>query len=154
MGKRGPKPLPTALRLAKGTPSHHRQNDAEPELPPPNDRTPPPTLAGLGLVEWHLNIDALIDKGVLTQADMIAFRQYCTVVTEVDELERKLATMRGLADRKLKWSKYLQTLRNRLGQQQAAIGLTPSSRSGVKAVKAPVSAEQANRNRFFGVKPA
>jgi hypothetical protein len=72
-------------------------------------------------------------------------------VGEVDALEQKLAKMKAWTDRRLKMSTYLLKLRNRLAQQAAAIGLTPSSRSGVKAVKVPTKdAAATKRERFFG----
>lgn len=152
MGRRGPKPEPTALKLERGNPGHRPLNADEPVLPPPATTTAPTELTGLALDEWNLQVDMLIEKGVLTTADMYAFRQYCTLVGEVDALEKKLAAGKIWTDRRLKMSTYLLKLRNRLAQQTAALGLTPSSRSGVKAVKVAQtkSPAAAKRERFFG----
>lgn len=152
MGRRGPKPQPTVLKIERGNPGKRALNADEPELPPPAETTPPKALTGMALAEWNLQVDVLIERGVLTAADMYAFRQYCQLVGEVDALERNLAKTKKLTEERLRWSTYLLKLRNRLAQQSAALGLTPSSRSGVKAVKvAPAkSAAQAKRDRFFG----
>jgi P27 family predicted phage terminase small subunit len=108
----------------------------------------------LALDEWNRHVDVLIERGVLTSADMYAFRQYCTLVGEVDALEQKLAKVKSWTDRRLKMSTYLLKLRNRLAQQSTALGLTPSSRSGVKAVKAPSKDVAASKwTRPYG-KPA
>jgi P27 family predicted phage terminase small subunit len=153
MGRRGPKPQPTALKLERGNPGHRQLNADEPELPAPPAaaKVAPAELTGLALDEWNLHVDMLIERGVLTAADMYAFRQYCQLVGEVDALEQKLAKLKSWTDRRLKMSTYLLKLRNRLAQQTAAIGLTPSSRSGVKAVPMPKKdAATTKRERFFG----
>ncbi|MDB4914060.1 MAG: hypothetical protein JWM95_1704 [Gemmatimonadetes bacterium] len=153
MGLRGPKPQPTALKLERGNPGHRPVNADEPDLPAPTTaaKAPPRALAGLALAEWNAHVDILIERGVLTSADMYAFRQYCQLVGEVDALEQKLSAMKAWTDKRLKMANYLLKLRNRLAQQSAAIGLTPSSRSGVKAVKvAAKDAATMKRERFFG----
>jgi P27 family predicted phage terminase small subunit len=154
MGRRGPKPLPTVLKIERGNPGKRALNADEPELPPPPAAATkaPKELTGLALAEWNLQVDVLIERGVLTAADMYAFRQYCQLVGEVDALERQIAKTKKLTDERLRWSTYLLKLRNRLAQQSAALGLTPSSRSGVKAVKVVTKkdAAAAKRERFFG----
>jgi phage terminase small subunit len=152
MGRRGPKPQPTALKIERGNPGKRALNPDEPELPPPAVTTAPAELTGVALDEWNLQVDVLIERGVLTSADMFAFRQYCQLVGEVHELEQKLAKVKSWTDRRLKLSHYLLKLRNRLAQQSAAIGVTPSSRSGVTRAKVPTvqSPAAAKRARFFG----
>jgi phage terminase small subunit len=82
---------------------------------------------------------------------MHAFEEYCRLVGEVDEYEKMINKV-GRADaHKLGYANYLLKLRTQLRQQAAHLGLTPSSRSGVKAVKVVTKdAAAAKRDRFFG----
>jgi P27 family predicted phage terminase small subunit len=114
-------------------------------------------LVGRAKTEWVRLADELIAKGVLTIGDMHAFEQYCRLVGEVDSYEAQVKKV-GLADaHKLGYANYLLKLRTQLRQQAAHLGLTPSSRSGVKAAKVvpTQSAAATKRERFFGKgKPA
>lgn len=150
MGRRGYQPQPTALKIERGNPGRRPLNAAEPELAAPTSKAPP-GLKGRARKEWARLADELISKGVLTVGDMHAFEEYCRLVGEVDEYERMIAKV-GRADaHKLGYANYLLKLRGHLRQQAAHLGLTPSSRSGVKAVKvATHDAKASKRARFFG----
>ena len=149
MGRRGPQPQPTVLKLARGNPHQHALNRDEPELAPASRRVPK-GVTGRAKEEWHRLVDELIAKGVLTVGDMHAFEEYCRLVGDVDEYER-LIKRKGREDsHKLGYANYLLRLRTQLRQQAAHLGLTPSSRSGVKAVKPTANSTDHKRRRFFG----
>jgi P27 family predicted phage terminase small subunit len=149
MGRRGPQPMPTVLKIARGTPGHHPVNHDEPELAPAS-RKVPNGVTGRAKTEWLRLVDELISKGVLTVGDMHAFEEYCRLVGDVDEYE-KLIKRKGREDsHKLGYANYLLRLRTQLRQQAAHLGLTPSSRSGVKAVKSTANITDTKRTRFFG----
>jgi P27 family predicted phage terminase small subunit len=97
-------------------------------------------------------VGELIKKGVLTVGDMNAFEQYCTLVGSVAEYEELITTVGLEQAHALGYANYLLKLRTQCRQAAAHLGLTPSSRSGVKAVKvvAPKSAAEKRRTRFFG----
>lgn len=152
MGRRGPKPQPTALKLERGVPSHHRLNHDEPEFPPPSASAtaPPRGLVGAAIDEWNAHVDALIERGVLTVADMSQFRQYCWMFGEAATLEDQLAKPGRWTERRTKMSAHLSKLHARLTQQAAHFGLTPSTRSSIQAVKPAVKAKAAELEEFFG----
>jgi P27 family predicted phage terminase small subunit len=153
MGRRGPPPKPTALKLERGNPGKRPLNTEEPELTPAT-RKPPAGMKGRAKAEWTRLVDELITKGVLTVGDMHAFEEYCTLVGEVDHYEKEMVHNRTAAHT-LGYANYLLKLRTQLRQQAAHLGLTPSSRSGVKAVKVAADPAKAKRDRFFGTgKPA
>jgi P27 family predicted phage terminase small subunit len=153
MGRRGRTAQPTALKLARGNPGKRALNHAEPELAPPSSNAPPRGLAGRAKKEWTRLVDELISKGVLTVGDMHAFEQYCRLVGEIDEYEALIADVGRAAAHSQGFANYLLKLRSQLRQQAAHIGLTPSSRSGVKAVKVAKPGD-AKRKRFFGSAPS
>jgi P27 family predicted phage terminase small subunit len=151
MGRRGPQPQPTVLKLARGNPGKRPLNDAEPELAAATT-TAPKGLKGRAKSEWNRLADELVTKGVLTIGDMHAFEEYCRLVGEVDAYEKYIAKVGRAEAHRLGYANYLLKLRTQLRQQAAHLGLTPSSRSGVKAVKvaAAKSPEALKRDRFFG----
>ncbi len=149
MGRRGPKAAPTGLKLAKGERRPSRVNREEPRLPKPTALKPPSGLKGAGAIEWKRLAQRLVDRGVLTVADMTAFEEYCRTLTDLRRMEAQLqrsgverAIAKGYVSAVVK-------LRAQLKAFAAELGLTPSSRSGVKAVDVDRTDEE--EERFFGV---
>lgn len=153
MGRRGPQPQPTALKLERGNPGQRKLNDEEPELEAPLADAPP-RLKGRAKQEWERLVKELITKGVLTVGDIHAFEQYCTLVGEVEEYEKLIRRVGREEAHRLGYANYLLRLRTQVLQQASHLGLTPSSRSGVKVVK-PQTMQEAitKRERFFGKQP-
>jgi len=125
------------VKLAKGERRPSRVNYDEPELPTPDEGEiePPNGLTGEGLKEWNRLIAVLIERGVLTSADLRAFEVYCRALTDLrvyedkaKEAEPELAIAKGYQGMVVK----LRAQVNQLAQQ---CGLTPSSRQSVKATK-------------------
>ena len=144
--------MPTELKLDRGVPSHHALNRDEPELAAPSSAVPS-GLIGRAKTEWVRLAEELISKGVLTVGDMHAFEEYCRLVGDVDEYEKLIRKVGREEAHALGYANYLLKLRNQCRQQAAHLGLTPSSRSGVKAVKVPTKdAAATKRQRFFGTK--
>jgi P27 family predicted phage terminase small subunit len=138
------------LKLARGNPGRRPLPDAEPDLAPAASDAPADVCKDKGaLAEWNRLFPELEKKGVLTVGDQTIFAGYCKITAEIGRYERLCARV-GLANAHLNGYKgYLLKLRIQLRQYAAELGLTPSSRSGVKAVKAPEQ-EDAKRRRFFG----
>src|SRR5690242_17605813 len=150
MGRRGPPPQPTALKLERGNPGHRPLNNDEPQLAPATAKVPA-GLKGRAKAEWSRLVDELISKGVLTVGDMHAFEEYCRLVGEVDAYEKLIEKVGRAEAHRLGYANYLLKLRTQLRQQAAHLGLTPSSRASVKAVKVTTKdAAQTKRERFFG----
>lgn len=135
MGHRGPAAEPTAIKLAKGERRPSRVNYDEPQIDAPESHDAPKGLEGAGLEEWNEQIERLSERGVLTAADLTAFEDYCRALTELRRFEAKakesgeeLAIAKGYQGMVVK-------LRAQVNQLRQQCGLTPSSRSGVKAAK-------------------
>lgn len=149
MGRRGPAKAPTALTIARGNPGKRALNHDEPELPVA-DASPPPGLPKRALAEWKRLAPALIAQGVLTTGDLDTFETYVRLVDECTQFEAKIKRV-GLEDAmRSGYSGYLLKLRAQKKQYAAELGLTPSSRSGVKKAKAPDQGS-AKARRFFGI---
>jgi len=141
--------MPTVLKLAHGETRPSRVNYSEPALPLPASDEPPADLTGEGLDEWRRLIGPLTTAGVLRDADLGSFTDYCFALsdlrryeTEARRLGLKEAIAQGIQNQTVKLRAQVSTLRSHLG-------LTPSSRAGVHAVKVkrPVDERQL---RFFG----
>jgi phage terminase small subunit len=147
MGKRGPARQPTSLKVARGNPGKRPLNQDEPEFEPPAALDPPADLKGAGLVEWRGQADRLVQAGVLTAADMSGFTSYCRLLTEEEIVQKLVAEDPKAKD--LHMRNYLIKVRAQANQYRAQYGLTPSSRSGVKAKKPKDQADE--RRKKFGL---
>lgn len=150
MGQRGPRKTPSALALARGNPGKRAPNAAEPELPAATAVKPPTGLPKRALAEWKRLHPTLVASGVLTTGDLDTFETYCRLVAECAQYEAKVKQV-GIQDAmRLGYAGYLLKLRAQKKQYAAELGLTPASRSGVKATK-PTDATDAKKARFFGL---
>lgn len=74
MGKRGPKPAPTQIKIARGT----LRRKAKPEPQPPTDGVcMPPHLGEVATARWLHLLPMLQSVKVMTQADVEALARYC-----------------------------------------------------------------------------
>jgi P27 family predicted phage terminase small subunit len=95
----------------------------------------PPGLKGSGLDIWTRLAATLVSAGILTQGDMALFERYCLILTQLKRAETLLArTGLEMAIAKGYVSQVLK-LTATFRQLAAELGLTPSSRGGVKAAK-------------------
>lgn len=79
MGRRGPAPVPTNLRMLRGETRPSRINDAEPR---PRDVAPdkPPWLSGAASDEWDRIMPDLLAMGTVKAADAMPLAAYCETV--------------------------------------------------------------------------
>lgn len=150
MGRRGPQPQPTALKIARGNPGKRPLNTEEPQLPAP-DLTAPKGLKGRALREWQELGPTLLAAGVLTMADLKCFLTYCQTVGDEERFEKLVDGVKPEEALRLGYAAHLLKVRGQLRQYEQDLGLTPASRSGVKAKK-PVDPADERRRRFFGMK--
>jgi P27 family predicted phage terminase small subunit len=103
MGRRGPTPQPTHLKLLRGNPGHRPLNRNEP-LPalPPEPPEAPVELTGYARLEWDRVIPELYRLRIVTNGDIRALAAYCeayrrwrTAVETLAEMEARDPTMRG-----------------------------------------------------------
>ena len=74
MGKRGPRPAPTAIKIARGT----VRRKPKPEPHPPTDGiVMPPHLGPVAVARWSALLPLLQSVKVMTRADVEALARYC-----------------------------------------------------------------------------
>jgi P27 family predicted phage terminase small subunit len=130
--------MPTVLRVLKGNPGHRPLNEREPNLAPAGiGADPPESLTGAASEEWGRLYAELIQKGVLTVGDLTVFEEYCYTKGELRRFERQARRCSAEAAIQKGFLKATVSLRQQLRQLAGDLGLTPSSRSGVKASGEP-----------------
>ena len=135
MGRRGPQPAPAALKFVRGETRPSRTNPNEPDFPPACELRPPAGLTGPGLHEWKRLAALLTESGVLTDADVSCFEDYCRALSSLRAYEQK-AKRAGLDVAITKgYQNAIVKLRSQVTQLRSHLGLTPSSRSSVKTVR-------------------
>ncbi|WP_431729946.1 phage terminase small subunit P27 family [Verrucosispora sp. TAA-831] len=142
MGKRGPHPAPTALKLVRGTRSD-RVNTDEP-VPSTTEIEPPEWLIQAALDVWTEYAPDLIRKGVLTAWDVETFGIVCDAAArrrkaaaalaeegEVVELPvfDKNGKQTGHRVTRNPWTVILGQADRQLQTWAARFGLTPSDRA-------------------------
>jgi P27 family predicted phage terminase small subunit len=143
MGRRGPAPEPTVIKMARGNPGLRKPNAREPK-PKAGNIKPPKYLAGESLKCWKSITPGLIATGVMTEADVPTLARYCTMY---EQWLRYLAEVRAGRDVLTIYNddgsvKYQQqtpaaTMQQKLATSMLRIeqefGLTPSARTGIVA---------------------
>jgi P27 family predicted phage terminase small subunit len=76
MGKRGPRPTPTKLKLLRGNPGHRPINKSEPQ-PSADGIVMPTHLGEVAAFKWREILPLLQDVKVMTRADVEALARYC-----------------------------------------------------------------------------
>ena len=74
MGKRGPAPTPTAIKLARGTARSRRKDEPQ---PPADKIVMPPHLGEVAQAKWKELLPLLEAVRVMTDADVEALARYC-----------------------------------------------------------------------------
>lgn len=74
MGKRGPRPAPTQLKVARGTLRSPRNKEP---LPPADGIVMPPHLGDVAQAKWRELLPMLQAVKVMTKADVEALARYC-----------------------------------------------------------------------------
>lgn len=135
MGRRGPPPEPTALKLLRGNPGKRAINHDEPKLAP-SDAKPPKGLTGRALGVWKEHASDLIAAGVLKAPDRLVFRTFCELVAEVEKYTRLCGKVGAENASRLGYPKRLDVLRRQQREYSSILGLNPSARSAIKATPA------------------
>jgi len=145
MGKRGPVPAPTSLKLVKGT-QPCRINDAEPQ-PAADVVAAPKWLTGEGLKIWRQYAPDLERQGVLKPWDCEAFGQWCDLAAKrrrasaewdkegaviSEPVCDKEGNVVGHKLRRNPWTLVEKSCTDSMGRLGARFGLTPSDRSQLK----------------------
>ncbi len=165
MGKRGPRPTPTAeleLRGSRQAAINKKNNEPQPELGAPD---PPAWLEGEGLEVWNELAPQLVEMGVFTKVDGLAFARYCVLWAQwvkATMFVQKHGTTYPLKDGNGKIKCFAQfpevAVMNKtsltLSRLEAEFGLTPSARTriSVQVKPAPRSNDPKEEFDFGGFK--
>ena len=152
--KQGRKPLPTQLKVLRGNPGKRRLNDAEPKVVA-RIPSPPRELPQEAKREWWRIGRQLLAAGLVTDLDRMALAALVQSYSRWIEAQTMLAQT-GLLIKGKDGSPRLNPLLRVSAQAQAEytkmlseFGLTPSSRSRVKATK---NEEEDPFEQFLGKK--
>ena len=146
MGRRGPIPQPTRLKVLRGNPGRRRLSKGEPK---PSDALPrcPRDLQPAARAVWKQLIPELAEMGILTHVDGRTLERYCVLWVRWQRAETficKNGDVFAIKDDTGR-VKYLQcfpqvAIANQLAQQLHRIeqdfGMTPASRSRVRVESA------------------
>lgn len=148
MGKRGPRPTPTAeLELRGSRQAKINRKNGEPQ-PDPGAPDPPEWLEGEGLAVWDELAPQLEEMGVFTKVDGLAFARYCVLwaqwVKAIMFIQQH-GTTYPLKDGNGKIKCFAQfpevAVMNKtsmtLSRLEAEFGLTPSARTRISVTVAP-----------------
>lgn len=149
MGKRGPAPKPSKLKLLQGT---HRPDRAPANEPDPEVEAPscPTWLHREAKREWRRIVPELVRLGLVAEVDRAALAAYCQAYATWWRMERdidehgdvQISARSGLESARPQVAmrdKALETMRKFLVE----FGLTPSSRTRVSAAEKPKPTENA-----------
>lgn len=140
MAPRGKKPKPTAIKERAGNPGRRPLNKKEPKYKPANLNVPRGRLPKDGQRAWKLLAKPLADKGVLTEADLIAFEMLCihyALARQAADILDKIGLFMRDRDNEPRKNPATQIFRDNsqhLRAYLAEFGLTPSSRVRIQAI--------------------
>jgi P27 family predicted phage terminase small subunit len=140
VGRRGPQPTPTRLRVLKGErPS--RINHREP-LPMPGVGEPPASLSALARPVWDEVVARIGATGVLTRADTFALEMFCEHVANHREMVAILRAsswlIKGARETRAEYVRHpvhqmLAREVDAIHRLGASLGLNPAARVGLSA---------------------
>jgi P27 family predicted phage terminase small subunit len=162
MGKRGPKPTPTKLKILRGNPGCRPINADEPQ-PPVDGIAMPEHLGEVAAARWGELLPMLQSTRVMTRADVEALARYC------DTYEWWLATRAKLKKEGDTYPilndggeiKYIaqrpevsiaHKLATQLRQLEADFGLSPAARVSLKVE--PDAPQESTLQKFLALKAA
>lgn len=157
MGKRGPRPQPTTLKIMRGNPGCRPLNKAEPQ-PPTDGVVMPSHLGEVAAGKWGELLPLLQAVKVMTRADIEALARYC------DTYEWWLATRAKLKKEGDTYPilndkgevKYIAqrpevSIANKLAAQlrqlESDFGLSPAARTSLKVE--PNAKEESTLSKFL-----
>lgn len=140
--KNGPKALPTAMKILKGTDQPCRINKKEPKLAVERSLVPE-WLSERGQEAYRQLSDVLVSMNVLTKADRMALELLCDAYADYREAKDYLkgkgtttyetATESGVIFRAYPQVGMVSDAYKRIRSMMTEFGLTPASRSKVSA---------------------
>lgn len=162
MGKRGPKPTPTELRILRGNPSKRPLNASEPQ-PPASGIVMPEHLGEVAARRWGELLPMLQATRVMTRADVEALARYCDTYEWWLAVRAKLKAegdtypilndggeIKYIAQRPE--VSIAHKLATQLRQLEADFGLSPAARVSLKVE--PDAPQETTLQKFLALKAA
>ena len=138
----GRKPLPTHLKIVKGTARTHRINKKEPK-PPPLAPEPPDYLDDRAKAKFTDMAAMLARHGVMTELDVSALSRYvviwCRWIDAENEIKKRGPVVKTTGGNIIQ-NPFLPIANKcllQMAQIESEFGLTPSSRSRVRTTEQP-----------------
>lgn len=162
MGRRGPAPKPTALKLAAGNPGHRPVNLREP-VPPPGRPERPAWVEGEAIEIWDQLVPMLAGSGLAKPIDALVLGRYCCLFAEW--LRAKAAIRKSttypikdaegnvIAIREMPQAGAVRKLASSLLQLEREFGLTPAARTRIHSENEKTGArdvDELKRRLFAG----
>ena len=155
MGRRGPRPKSTRLKLLEGNRGKRTLNNLEPapRVVEFKSAQPPKFLDKVARMEWNRVAPKLIDLRVLTELDLSHLAMYCksfslwiVAIAKVDKLGLLVIGAKGglVRNPAIKISRDALQDATKLGLE---FGITPASRSRIKIVEP--EPEDTHADEFF-----
>ena len=139
---KGPRRLTNKDKKLRGETRPSRANEAEPQVVAAEPKRPP-WVKGRALVEWKVKVKQLAEAGMLTAIDDTALGLYCVAWAKVEKLiplveswGHTLVAANGGYVRNPD-SVALVQAETALNRAMVELGITPSSRTRVKAAPKP-----------------
>ena len=162
MGRRGPPPTPTKLKLLRGNPSKRPLNAAEPQ-PPASGIVMPEHLGEVAARRWGELLPMLQATRVMTRADVEALARYCDTyewwLAVRAKLKKEGDTYPILNDGgEIKYIaqrpevSIAHKLATQLRQLEADFGLCPAARASLKVE--PDATQETTLQKFLALKAA
>ena len=147
MGKRGPAPQPTKMKILRGNPGKRPLNKHEPQPPPGTPRCPS-WLGKVAKAKWRELAPKLSAAGVLTCLDGDALTCYCRIWSRWKRAEEYIETHGTVVEiayrqggtkslRAIPQVAIAHSLLQLLNRYQQEFGLTPSARARLHVSPAP-----------------
>ena len=157
MGRRGPKPKPSALKLLEGTYRPDRaRNEPKPELVS-EVVAPPAWLSREGAAVWRRAVPVLMELQLLSVLDLDALGAYCAQVGRAKKAEALLrrhgltVEVKGRLQRRpeIAIAKEAWAEARRWAQE---FGLTPAARTRLEVPQTPAipGEEESEDAKYFG----
>lgn len=162
MGRRGPRPEPTSLKILRGNPGCRPINASEPK-PPADGIAMPPHLGEVAAARWQELLPMLQAVRVMTRADVEALARYCDTyewwLAVRVKLKKEGDTYPILNDKgEIKYIaqrpevSIAHKLAQQLRQLEADFGLSPAARVSLKVE--PDAKQESTIEKFLKLKVA
>jgi P27 family predicted phage terminase small subunit len=160
MGRRGPRPIPTELKILRGNPGKQKLNAAEP-VPPADGIAMPLHLGEVAAARWRELLPMLQATRVMTRADVEALARYCDTYEWWLAVRAKLKAegdtypilndggeIKYIAQRPE--VSIAHKLAQQLRQLEADFGLSPAARTSLKVE--PDASQESTLSKFLALK--